>query len=279
LIYDLHCHTSHSDGELPIHALIDLAIEKGVDVLSITDHDTVRAYQDPICRDIESQKPKNIKIVPGIEFSTQWQKIGVHILGLNIQAGSAAIEQGVNYQSLARKERAEKIAERLGRAGLKNALEGAKKIAGQAEIARPHFARYMVECGFSKSLEQAFKKHLGAGRPGDIKQLWAPMDQIIDWIKQAGGIPVMAHPHKYKLTRTKLLDLLDDFKQVGGEGIEVLSGSQGKDITEMLRDISVQKNLLASIGSDFHSLSTPWCKLGMHTSLPQTCKPVWSAFK
>jgi len=272
MIYDLHCHSNCSDGELPAEQLIALAIEKKVDVLSITDHDTLLAYEKLAIQDSQ------IKILPGIELSTQWQKIGIHILGLNIQLQSGAIQEAVNAQSKARQERAEKIAERLEKAGLKDALDGAKKIAGHAEISRPHFAQHMVACGFSKNVEHAFKKHLGAGKPGDVKQLWASMEQVIAWIKQSGGVPVLAHPHKYKLTRSKLIKLLDDFKEAGGQGMEVLSGSQGKDITEILRDICVQKNLLASMGSDFHSTSTPWCKPGMHAHLPLACTPVWSVF-
>ena len=273
MIYDLHNHSCCSDGQLSIAALIELAMEKKVDVLSITDHDTVLGYKN-----ISNIPTPNIKIIPGVEFSTQWQKIGVHILGLNIQPQHGAIEEGVLFQQKARQERAEKIAEKLHKAGLANALAGAKKFAGDAEIARPHFARYMVEAGFSKSMEQAFKKHLGAGKPGDIKQLWANMDKVIAWIKDSGGVAVLAHPHKYNLTRTKLLNLLDDFKQAGGEGMEVLSGAQDKDTTNMLRDIALQKKLLASMGSDFHSPATPWCSPGMYAKLPQACTPVWSVF-
>jgi len=273
MIYDLHCHSNCSDGTLPISALIALAAEKKVDVLSITDHDTLSAYEN-----IDPAAALNVKIIPGIEFSTQWQKMGVHILGLNIQLQHSAAEEGVAFQKKARQERAEKIAEKLHKAGLVDALAGAKKFAGDAEIARPHFARYMVETGFSKSIEQAFKKHLGAGKPGDVKQLWAGMDQVIRWIKDSGGVAVLAHPHKYNLTRTKLIALLDDFIQAGGEGMEVLSGAQGNDVTAMLRDLSVQKNLLASLGSDFHSPTAEWCRLGMHPSLPKACTPVWSVF-
>lgn len=272
MIYDLHCHSNCSDGTLPASVLVALAVEKKVDVISITDHDTLLGYKNI------NSAVANIKIIPGIEFSTQWQKIGVHILGLNVQLQHSAMEEGVNFQTKARQERAEKIAEKLHKAGLENALQGAQKFAGDAEVARPHFARYMVETGFSKSFEQAFKKYLGAGKPGDIKQLWANMDKVIGWIKDSGGVAVLAHPYKYNLTRTKLIALLDDFKQAGGEGMEVLSGAQGNDVTAMLRDLSVQKKLLASMGSDFHSPATQWCNLGMHTKLPLACTPVWSAF-
>lgn len=271
MLYDLHCHSNCSDGELPVGQLIALAAERKVEVLSITDHDTLQAYKDELSL-------THIKILPGIEFSSQWQKIGVHIVGLNIDPACGAITEGVKHQLQARSERAEKIAERLQKAGLANALEGARQYAGPAEISRPHFAQFMVASGFSKSIDQAFKKHLGAGKAGDIKQLWADMEQVIRWIREAGGVAVLAHPYKYKMTRSKLLRLVDDFMAAGGQGIEVLSGNQGKDITEMLRDLSVQKKLLASMGSDFHSPKTQWCHLGMHVALPRACTPVWSVF-
>lgn len=271
MVYDLHTHTFCSDGELSPQALIDSAAARGVTTLSITDHDTTLAYTDGL-------DTKGLALIPGIEFSAVWQKIGVHILGLNITTSHAAITEGIKRQSQARRIRAEKIAERLGKAGLPDALAGAQRFAGNAEISRPHFAKHMVESGFSKSIEQAFKKHLGSGKPGDIKTGWPSMTDAITWIKDSGGIAVLAHPHKYRLTRSKLISLLDDFVIAGGQGMEVLSGPQDKNQTAQLRDLSIQKGLLVSMGSDFHSPKMPWCYPGMHTRIPGGCRPVWDAF-
>lgn len=273
MIYDLHTHTNCSDGELSAHELADRAITRGVNALSITDHDTVLAY-----RQLDGVNLKGLTLIPGIEFSAIWQKMGVHIIGLNINPNHGAIGEGVSRQQQARRLRAEKIAERLEKAGLANALAGAQQQAGTAELSRPHFAKFMVESGFSKSIEQAFKKHLGAGKPGDIKTWWPTMAETIHWIRDSGGIPVLAHPHKYWLTRSKLIALLDDFVLAGGMGMEVLSGPQDKNQTAQLRDLSIQKGLLASMGSDFHSPKTGWCYPGMHTQMPAACKPVWTAF-
>lgn len=273
MIYDLHTHTLCSDGELSAQQLLDHAQARGVTALSITDHDTVLAYSQ-----LEQAASKNMLLIPGIEFSATWQKMSVHIVGLNISPGHTAIQEGVLRQQQARRLRAEKIAERLERAGLANALAGAQQLAGAAEVARPHFARYMVQSGFSKSVEQAFRKHLGAGKAGDIKTWWPGMAEAIHWIRESGGVAVLAHPHKYRLTRSKLISLLDDFLLAGGQGMEVLSGPQDKNQTAQLRDLSVQKGLLASMGSDFHSPKTGWCYPGMHTQMPAACRPVWSAF-
>jgi hypothetical protein len=216
-------------------------------------------------------------LVSGIEFSSKWNGIGVHVVGLNIDPDSDAIQTGVRQQQQARRERAEKIAEKLEKAGLENVYQGAKILAGDREIYRPDFASYMVQSGFCKNTEQAFKKYLGAGKAGDIKQGWADIQTVIDWIHEAGGIAVLAHPHKYKLTRTKLLQLVTDFQMAGGFAMEVLSGAENKNISDMLSRICQQKNLLASMGSDFHQ-HNGWQRLGMHDRLPLACKPVWDHF-
>jgi len=274
LLTDLHCHSRCSDGELSVVELVSEAAKNHVDILSITDHDTLDAYEQLSSMTL----PPSLHLVPGIELSTQWQKTGIHVLGLNVQRQSGAMREAVRVQGHARELRAVKIAEVLQKAGLENALEGARKWAGSAALSRPHFARYMVETGFCKNTEQAFKKHLGSGKPCDIKQPWATLECVVGWIRDGGGVAVLAHPQHYSFTRSKLLRFLDDFKTAGGQGIEVLSGRQGKDVTEKLRDIAIEKKMLASLGSDFHASSVPGCRLGMHASLPKECTPVWSAF-
>jgi predicted metal-dependent phosphoesterase TrpH len=270
LKYDLHCHTTCSDGSLSPLELIQRAAEQGVDVLSITDHDTALAYQQ-----LESTNQLPLKIIPGIEFSTVWRKINIHIVGLNIQPQSDALKIGVTHQHQARKERAERIAEKLTGYGFNDALDRTSKIAGNDNIGRPHFAQYLVEIGAVSNIKQAFKKFLGSGKPCDIKQLWADLPQTIEWILDAGGTPVLAHPAKYKLTRTKLLAFLDDFIAAGGQGMEVVSGKQIPSVTRDLASICRQKNLYASCGSDFHQPGQDWAELGQYSTFPADCEPVW----
>ncbi len=272
MLYDLHCHSNCSDGELAPTDLIARAIDHGVEVLSITDHDTADAYQQlPATQ-------QTLTLIPGIEFSTSWQKIGIHIVGLNIDPTDSTMVAAINLQQSARQRRAETIAQKLEKLGAERPLEGAQAIAGNAGLSRPHFAQYLVESGFCKDYNQAFKKYLGAGKPGDVKQEWACLQDVVDWIRGSGGIAVLAHPHKYKMTRSKLLRLIEDFKSAGGEAMEVLSGKQTPDITQNLQGICEQMGLLASIGSDFHHTQTSWCYLGMHPHLPNACKPVWERF-
>ncbi|MBL4574756.1 MAG: PHP domain-containing protein [Opitutaceae bacterium] len=267
---DLHTHTSVSDGLLSPGDLLARAIEKGVEVLSITDHDSIGAYE--ILGEL-SDYP--IKISPGIEFSTQWRGVGVHIVGLNLDLTSVSILQGVARQERARELRAELICEKLIKAGLSINYERVKELANSMNVGRPHFAQHLVELGLVKDIATAFKKYLGNGKSGDVKQGWAELPQIIEWITGSGGTAVLAHPLKYKLTRTKLSLLLDDFIEAGGRGLEVVSGKQTADKTSLLEKRCLQKGLLASCGSDFHQPSN-WSELGNMSAIPKACPTIWS---
>ena len=267
---DLHTHTSVSDGTLSPLELVQGAELVGVDILSITDHDSVGAYAQ-----LQNFNSRSMKLVHGIEFSCQWEKIGIHIVGLNIQLGSDSIREGVKTQHHARLMRAQCIAEKLEKLGIENCWQGVKDVAGESVIGRPHFASMLVNNGVVKDFKQAFDRYLGPGKAGDVKHFWSTFDNIIQWIRDANGTAVLAHPHKYKLTRSKLMALLDDFREAGGEGMEVITGTQTDDVTRLLARLCQQKNLLASCGSDFHRPGQYWSVLGKVASLPIDCKAVW----
>jgi predicted metal-dependent phosphoesterase TrpH len=271
-IFDLHSHTTFSDGVLTPRQLILRAIEKGVDVLAITDHDTLDAYrQTPLIQD-------GIELVTGIELSTQWQTSGIHVLGLNIDLDSEAINTAALSQSSARLERARRISERLEKKGIKDAFDGARKLSTGGYIGRPHFAQHLINIGKVDSMNAAFKKYMGDGKAGDVKQHWAELSQVIQWIRDANGIAVLAHPLKYKLTRTRLKRLLDCFIQAGGQGMEVISGRQLPQQTRDMARLCEQMKLLASCGSDFHMPDKPWADLGAIATLPGNVVPVWDQF-
>jgi predicted metal-dependent phosphoesterase TrpH len=272
MIFDLHSHTTFSVGVLTPRELIARAVEKKVDVLSITDHDTIDAYHDMQARD------GGITLVPGIEFSTQWLNTGIHVLGLNVETGSDALRAGVQFQTDARLERARQISENLEKKGIEDAFAGALQLSSGNYIGRPHFAQYLINTGRAKSMSAAFKNYMGDGKAGDVKQHWAELSQIVQWIRDANGIPVLAHPLKYRLTRTKLKRLLDQFLQLGGQGIEVVSGQQLPYQTADLAQLCEQKKLLASCGSDFHEPGKRWADLGVFASLPKNVTPVWDRF-
>jgi predicted metal-dependent phosphoesterase TrpH len=273
VIYDLHSHSNFSDGALSPEALVDRAIEHRVDVLAITDHDCISAcHASPAAG-------KNIRLIHGTEFSTQWQTTGIHVVGLDFDPSSDVIQQAAEQQTAARKLRAMQIADRLEQQGITGALAGAEAFASGNSLGRPHFARHIVAIGKAKTMQAAFKAYLANGKAGDVKKHWADLAQTIEWIRAAQGIPVLAHPLKYSLTRSKLQRLLATFKQLGGLGVEVVCGQQSPDQTRSMASLCKELGLLASCGSDFHSPETHWAELGRFQPLPAGLTPVWEQFR
>lgn len=269
---DLHTHTNHSDGKLSPDELLDRAIKRRIKLLSITDHDTVTAYKN-----LSGSKTAQLKVIPGIEFSTTWQGIGIHIVGLNLNLDDPGLQKGVDFQTGARHERAIKIAERLEKKlDIENPLAAVTELSNRKHIGRPHFAQHLVNIGVVSQIDIAFKKYLGPGKIGDIKETWASLEQVTEWITNADGAAVIAHPLKYKLTRTKLIRLIDTFKGAGGTAMEVVNGRQKRDDTERLAAHCESKGLLASCGSDFHDPEFNWTEVGDMTDLPERCQPVWT---
>lgn len=272
--YDLHCHSTASDGHLSPSELVARAHEKGVDVLALTDHDTLAGLPEAEAAALDL----GLKLVSGIEFSAQWGGRSIHIVGLNVDVEAPSLRLAVESQLSVRELRGIKVAERLQKAGIGGALEGAKAIASGAVLGRPHFAQFLLESGHVKTINEAFKKYLGAGKPGDVKNLWPEVAEVVGWIVAAGGVAVIAHPHKYKMTRTKLCALVDDFAQAGGQAMEVVSGLMQSGVASFLARICSDYELAASCGSDFHFPGGKWQELGQFSAMPPNCKPVWELF-
>ena len=273
MLFDLHCHTNSSDGTLSPEELVQRAIDHDVDVLAITDHDCTTAYARLEAANLPHLK--SLTLIPGIELSAQWRNTAVHILGLNFRIDDAAMVEAVTQQQTARRHRAKIIAERLEKKGLNNIIPQIQKLGTDISIGRPHIADILVAEGKVKSVNEAFRKYLGSGKVGDVKNEWATLKQIIEWIRDAGGTAVIAHPSKYHMTRTRLHELVGEFKELGGEGIEVVSGRQDNHESKTLAALCEQFGLSASCGSDFHKPGQPWADLGKHKSLPEGCTPVW----
>lgn len=267
---DLHTHTTASDGTLSPSQLLARARDNNVSHLSVTDHDTVNAY-----RDFDKTDLQGITLIPGVELSTNWAKRGIHILGLNIDLHNSDLTDGIASQQQARERRAEKIAERLQKAGFGDSMDTVRKLANGGTIGRPHFAQYLVDKGVVADRKQAFRRYLGDGKIGDVRQFWAPMEDVIQWIHAAGGTAVLAHPGHYKLTNVRLNLLTEEFVQAGGQGIEVCNGMQIKTLTDKLSGLCETFKLLASCGSDFHRPGNAWSEVGKFTALPKKCLPVW----
>lgn len=271
MIYDLHTHSNASDGILSPAALVSRAKSRGVTHLALTDHDTVQGLQSAQAQAVI----EGLVLIKGIELSCLWAGRGIHVLGLNIDPECPQLQLAVAAQQEARHARAEDIDAKLAKLGITGAYAGAQQLAGEAVIGRPHFARFLVNEGHAASISSAFKQYLGAGRAGDVKHRWPNIASMVGAILGSGGVPVLAHPAKYELTRTKLRELITEFKDSGGLALEVVSGQQAVNDTDALCTMAQAFDLHASCGSDFHVPDQPWQELGGFTALPQRCRPVW----
>ncbi|MEM1175901.1 MAG: PHP domain-containing protein [Pseudomonadota bacterium] len=265
---DLHSHSTASDGTLSPSELVRFAAAHGVETLAITDHDTVAGYDD-----LPEDLP--LQLICGVEFSCLWQGRTIHVVGLNVDRGNHSLVRLVERQQAARLQRAHIIADRLCRLKLADSFDDVFARHSGAP-GRPDFARALLARGAVADVQTAFKKYLGAGKRGDVKTLWPDLDTVIDSIRAAGGVAVLAHPSKYRLTRSKLTTLLSAFTRAGGEAIEVVCGHQDPATTRQLADLCVDFGLLASCGSDFHSEAQTWSRPGRFPDLPRRLTPVWS---
>lgn len=275
MIYDLHSHSTASDGSLTPAELIEQAKQAGVDCLALTDHDGM----DGVVEASQAALERGIAFIPGIELSVTHQNKTVHIVGLQLDKDHLPLQAGIKKLQDYRKWRAEEIARRLAKVGIPNALEGAYEFARGKMIGRMHFAHFLIENGYAKDSRAVFKKFLVKNKPGHIHGEWASLEDVIGWIKGAGGIAVLAHPARYNLSSGKLKKLIKEFKLLGGEGIEVVSATHSlNDINTMARH-AVDFELYASVGSDFHDPGVVWNKMGCLPPLPEKCRPIWTLWE
>jgi hypothetical protein len=271
--HDLHSHSTASDGTLEPAQLVLRAQQAGVGVLALTDHDTL----DGCAEAAQAAAGRPLELVPGVEISVTWNGMTIHVLGLNVDPGCRPLLEGLTGLMAFRDWRAGEIARKLEQAGIGGALEGARRYQRGRILSRTHFAQYLVEAGRAPSVRQVFRHYLVKGKPGFVNGEWAALETALDWILAAGGLPVIAHPARYRLTRSKLARLIGAFREAGGVGIEVVSGSHSLDETRHMAAVSREHGLLASAGSDYHGPENAWVGLGQLRPLPQGCTPVWTA--
>ncbi len=271
--HDLHCHSTASDGTLEPAQLVARARAAGVDVLALTDHDTLDGYAEAARAAAEG----DMRLIPGVEISVTWNHLTLHVLGLNVDPQCQSLRQGLDGLLAFRDWRAEEIARKLERAGIGGALEGAARYRQGRILSRTHFAHYLVEQGRAPNVREVFRHYLVKGKPGYVAGQWCSLPTALAWILAAGGLPVIAHPARYRLTRSKLARLLGEFREAGGVGLEVVSGSHSRDDTLHMAALSREHRLLASAGSDYHGPHNPWVELGRLRALPAGCQPVWEA--
>ncbi len=270
---DFHSHSEISDGLYPPREVVRLAAENEVDVLALTDHDSLGGLSDAR----EAAQELGIQFVDGVEVSVTWSAKTVHIVGLNIDPTHMGLRAGLETIRSGRMKRAEKMAESLSRVGIGGVLQGAMSFAVNPEmIGRTHFARCLVEQGHVKDVKSVFKKYLVPGKPGYVPHEWASLSDAVTWIRASGGIPVIAHPGRYDIGPNVMKRLLAEFKTAGGLGVEVVTSNHSRDQVERFAHLAAEYDLLASRGSDFHGDEDGRVQLGKIPPLPSTLKPVWS---
>ncbi|MDR1968626.1 MAG: PHP domain-containing protein [Burkholderiaceae bacterium] len=270
---DLHCHSVNSDGTLTPAELAARARANGVELWSLTDHDEICGQPEAI----QAAHAHGLRYLTGVEISVSFADVTVHIVGLGFDHTDTRLIQGLADTRDGRGPRAVEMGAQLAQAGIPGAYEGALKYVGNPRlIARPHFARYLVEMGVCNDTAEVFRKYLTEGKPGYVPHRWARLGDAVRWITASGGVAVIAHPARYHFTPMEEYALFSEFRQHGGQGVEVMTGAHSA--AEALRYAGVAREfgLLASRGSDFHGPGESHMDLGRLPALPADLTPVWT---
>jgi predicted metal-dependent phosphoesterase TrpH len=271
--FDLHNHSTVSDGLLSPTQLIELAARTGVDAIALTDHDTTDGLEEAGA----AAQRTGVALVPGVEISASWGETTLHVVGLQVDPASRALSDGLRAIREGRFERGERIAAALQALGFAATLEGAYGLAqNKAMLSRTHFARHLAETGKVKSIQAAFDKYLGKGRPAYVSHRWATLEEAIAWIRASGGTAVLAHPGRYDLKPMMRDEMLGDFKKYGGEAIEVVTGSHRPEQYAMWQREALEHGFLASRGADYHGPGESPIEPGRLPALHASLTPVWS---
>ena len=269
---DLHCHSVVSDGTLTPEALAERAKANGVELWALTDHDEVGGQH----RAAVAAKAHGMKYLTGTEISVTFIGHTVHIVGLGFDPDNEELVQGLRQTRGGRTERAMEMSEGLAKVGIKGAYEGALRFVGNPElISRTHFARFLVESGVCKETNEVFRKFLTEGKPGFVPHKWATLKDAVTWITGAGGLAIIAHPARYKFSANEEFALFTEFKNHGGQGVEVVTGSHSVAEYQIYAETAREFGLAASRGSDFHSPEESHTELGTLPYLPGQLTPVW----
>ncbi len=268
---DLHFHSTYSDGDLGLEALIQMACDNQVELMSLTDHDSIDAY--PHFSDLA--KAKGIQTLCGLECSVTWFSQELHVIGLGVDPTHQSLISYLEIQKEKRLVRAKHIAQQLEKIGFTECFEKVSQLAGHQNISRTHFAKLLVEQYKVRDARTAFKDYLGQRGAAYVPSQWVNLEETIAVIKNSGGVAVLAHPLHYQLTTAQLKGLIKAFKDAKGEGIEVISGFQTPKDTKRMAQFCVDFKLWASTGSDFHRSAPFRATLGNQTALPEHLNPIW----
>jgi len=268
---DLHNHSYYSDGVFSPTEVIRLANEAGCNLFALTDHDTTNGLS-------EAQKMADelsVNLISGVEISALWRNMTIHIVGLGIDIHNDVLQKGLHYNQRLREERAKKIALGLRRAGITDALEKTQNISKTDMLTRTHFAQMLIREGYCKDMKSVFRRFLTGRKPGASRVEWRSFDEVVRWIHAAGGLAVIAHPFRYRMTQTKIKNMLIDFKEVLGDGFEVVTATSTDEEITLSNQWAKEYKLLSSCGSDYHGWSNQRIQIGNLRDLPNVENAIW----
>jgi len=268
---DLHNHSYYSDGVYSPNEVVRFADEAGCDLFALTDHDTT----DGLNEARKTADKLSVDLVSGVEISAFWRNMTIHIIGLDIDINSDILQAGLVHNQQLRKERANKIALGLWRAGIKDALEKTQALSKTDMLTRTHFAQMLIGEGYCKDMKSVFRRYLTGKKPGGVRVEWKNLDEVVGWIHAAGGLAVIAHPFRYRMTQTKIKNMLIDFKEVLGDGLEVVTATSTDEEITLSDQWSKKFKLLSSCGSDYHGWPNQRIQIGYLRDLPNFDNAIW----
>ena len=268
---DLHNHSYYSDGVFSPTEVVRLADEADCNLFALTDHDTT----DGLAEAQQMADELSVNLVSGVEISALWRNMTIHIVGLGIDINNDILQKGLNYNQRLREERAEKIALGLRRAGITDALEKTQELSKTDMITRTHFAQMLIREGYCKDMKSVFRRFLTGKKPGASRVEWRSFDEVVGWIHAAGGLAVIAHPFRYRMTQTKIKNMLIDFKEILGDGVEVVTATSTDEEITLSNQWAKEYELLSSCGSDYHGWPNQRIQIGSLRDLPNLDNAIW----
>jgi predicted metal-dependent phosphoesterase TrpH len=258
-IFDLHLHTTASDGTMSPAELVRYAKAKGLKVIAITDHDTIEGLPEGI----QEGNKVGLEVIPGVELSADAATGTMHLLGYYIDPACAELADKLRVLQQARMERNLSMVEKLRGLGIPLELSEVKAAPEEGQIGRPHFAYTMVQKGYAQNIQDAFDRYLGKGRPAYVEKFRFSPAEAIHFIRKAGGITVLAHPFTLKQAEPEDFEaLIRELKEKGLDGIEVYYPEHSDGQKRLYRDVAQKYGLVISAGSDFHGLNKDAADLG-----------------
>ena len=268
---DLHNHSYYSDGVFSPSEVVRFADDAGCDLFALTDHDTT----DGLDEAQHMADKLSVDLVSGVEISAFWRNMTIHIIGLDIDIKNDILQAGLVHNQQLRKERAEKIALGLSRAGIKDALEKTRALSKTDMLTRTHFAQMLIGEGYCKDMKSVFRRYLTGKKPGGVRVEWKNMDEVVSWIHAAGGKAVLAHPFRYRMTNTKIKNMFLNFKEVFGDGVEVVTATSTDEEIRLSNQWAEERELSSSCGSDYHGWKNQRIQIGSLRHLPNSSNAIW----